>query len=201
MKKSLLALLVLAPLLLLVTTSVAWGHPGHGHDHGSMGFWAGLLHPITGLDHLLAAMAVGAWASVLGGSARWQMPAAFLVAMLGGAAVVGGGSIGVMSAVTVIALGLLLGVAVDLSRAAALVLVALFGVIHGASHLAGGAGLSAQTLLYVGAMLVTTAALHGAGVAMAHRFFESTSRVAPRWAGGVVTVAGVLLVAHQLHLF
>ena len=46
------------PLLLILTPSVALAHPGHG-----IGFLAGLEHPLTGMDHLLAMLAIGLWAA------------------------------------------------------------------------------------------------------------------------------------------
>lgn len=74
----------LLPLLLFtlaLAPGLAQAHPGHG-----AGFSAGVAHPLSGLDHLLAMLAVGLWAALLGGRARWALPAAFLGVMtLGGA--------------------------------------------------------------------------------------------------------------------
>ncbi|MGA7984377.1 MAG: HupE/UreJ family protein, partial [Burkholderiales bacterium] len=58
-----------------------FAHPFHG---AAVGAAAGFLHPFTGLDHLLAMVAVGLWAAQLGGRARWILPGAFLAAMLAG---------------------------------------------------------------------------------------------------------------------
>src|ERR1700753_4244867 len=61
----------------------ALAHPGHpGHE--ALGAWAGFAHPFTGLDHMLAMLAVGLWAAMQGGSARLAWPGAFLVAMATG---------------------------------------------------------------------------------------------------------------------
>ena len=57
---------------------LAAAHTGSGDAHDFLG---GLLHPLTGLDHVLAMVAVGALAWTLGGYARWRLPAAFLAAM------------------------------------------------------------------------------------------------------------------------
>ena len=61
----------------------AFAHPG---DHSHIGFAAGFAHPFTGLDHLLAMVAVGLWASQLGGRALWLLPLTFPAVMAAGAA-------------------------------------------------------------------------------------------------------------------
>ena len=48
--------------------------------HGFAG--SGWLHPLTGIDHMCAMVAVGAWSAQIGGKAIWRVPAAFVVAML-----------------------------------------------------------------------------------------------------------------------
>src|SRR3954447_22713570 len=64
-------------------SSAALAHVG---DHSHMGFAEGLLHPFSGLDHVLAMVAVGLWASQLGGRALWVLPLTFSVVMALGAA-------------------------------------------------------------------------------------------------------------------
>ena len=72
---------ILLALLCLVPT-MAHAHPGHG----TAGFGTGFAHPIFGLDHVLAMVAVGLWAVQLGGRAVWIVPASFIATMiLGGA--------------------------------------------------------------------------------------------------------------------
>src|SRR5262245_58022752 len=79
-------LAVLGSLLLLFAPSWAAAHPGHVE-----GFDGGLLHPLMGLDHLLAMVAVGILAARIGGRGLWLVPGAFLGAMvLGGLAAAGG---------------------------------------------------------------------------------------------------------------
>ena len=68
---------VLLPLLLVPGT--AFAHTGHAGDHP---FLSGLTHPAFGTDHLLAMVAVGLWAAVIGGRAMWALPVAFVSAML-----------------------------------------------------------------------------------------------------------------------
>ena len=80
MSRMMLSLAALAATTLAATPALA-----HAQDTGAMGFWAGLGHPFAGLDHLLAMVAVGLWASQLGGRALWAIPASFVAAMAAGA--------------------------------------------------------------------------------------------------------------------
>src|SRR5215203_6901230 len=64
-------------------SSAALAHVG---DHSQMGLGEGLLHPFSGLDHVLAMVAVGLWASQLGGRALWLLPLTFPAVMAVGAA-------------------------------------------------------------------------------------------------------------------
>src|ERR1700744_3877134 len=70
-------------LLIVLSPSLAQAHPGMvGHTHG---FTNGLFHPLTGLDHLCAMIAVGLWAAQRGGRALWAVPATFVsIMILGG---------------------------------------------------------------------------------------------------------------------
>src|SRR3546814_10342167 len=65
-----------------VMVQPALAHPGHDGNVGS--FVAGLTHPLFGIDHVLAMLAVGLWAALLGGPALWRVPAAFVFCMAGG---------------------------------------------------------------------------------------------------------------------
>ena len=69
-------------LALGLTCSIAWAHEETGQ---AAGFLTGLVHPISGLDHVLAMVAVGLWGVVLGAPAIWVLPVAFpLVMAFGG---------------------------------------------------------------------------------------------------------------------
>ena len=121
-------------LLLAVSLSVA-AHPqaGGAHRHG---FWDGFVHPFTGLDHLLAMLAVGIW-SVRQGE-RNQLPLTFIGMMLLGVLTgVAGLEIPELEtgiALTVALLGCLIAAAVRLPAAAGLVLVGAFALLHGNAH-------------------------------------------------------------------
>ncbi|WP_313530473.1 HupE/UreJ family protein, partial [Shinella sp.] len=134
--------------------------------HGSFG--AGFSHPLTGADHLLAMVAVGLWASLIGGRALWAVPAAFVAAMSIGflAALAGFGLPFVEPAIaaSVVVIGLLALVALQVPTAVGMAVVGFFALFHGYAHgleLGGASGLA-----FMGGFVAATALLHGAGVAL-----------------------------------
>ncbi|OYU41146.1 MAG: urease accessory protein [Pseudorhodobacter sp. PARRP1] len=179
---------ILSTLPLLLIPSAALAHPGHG-----FGFQAGFLHPFTGTDHLLAMVGVGLWAAILGGRARWALPAGFLGMMaLGGAFAMNLGLGAAAAAVepaiiaSVILFGAVVALALRAPLAIALPLVGLFGLAHGAAH---GAEMVGNGLAFGAAMLTATALLHGAGLALGLTLNSKLARAL----GGVTAVAGLAL--------
>lgn len=154
-------------LILLGISTTVLAHPGHA----APGLGAGIAHPFTGLDHLLAMFAVGLWAaqSHQQRAAIWALPATFLLALAGGAALAINGLTlpwveqGIAS--SVLALGLLIAIAARLPAAPSLLITAGFGMAHGYAH-----GLEipavASPLLYATGFLLATTCLHLAGVAV-----------------------------------
>ncbi|KAB0679293.1 HupE/UreJ family protein [Aureimonas leprariae] len=135
-------------------------------EHGSL--LAGVSHPLTGLDHILAMVAVGLWAAQRGGRAVYAVPAAFVGTMIVG---FGLGLAGVtlpfvepMIAASVLALGVLVASAARLPVAASAGLVGLFALFHGVAHASelGGAG----ALSFGFGFVLSTAALHAAGIGL-----------------------------------
>lgn len=129
--RSMAALIALA----LVVAEDALAHSGTGQA-GS--FLSGFLHPITGLDHVVAMVAVGIWGAVLGNPAQWILPLAFPIMMTVGGAI-GIAGFEVPHVETVIALsGVVLGVLVLFYVRAPLVIaamvVAVFALFHGYAH-------------------------------------------------------------------
>lgn len=181
----------LLTLAALLAPMPALAHGAGDHAHGVL---AGLMHPVTGLDHILAMVAVGLWAGLTGGRALLALPAAFLGGMaLGGALGMAGTGLPMMEAGilgTVIILGALVATAARLPLATALALVAAFGLLHGNAHgleLAEGTG----AIGYALGFLAATAALHGAGVLGALRLAALPVRIAGG-AMAAVTLAVVL---------
>ena len=108
------------------------------------GFAAGLAHPFTGLDHLLAMVAVGLWASQLGGRAMLLLPALFPVVMVAGA-IMGGHGVtlpGVEAAIvtSVVVLGVAVALGWQVSILVSAALIGIFAVSHGYAHGAEFAG-------------------------------------------------------------
>ena len=161
--------------------------------HGSL--MAGVSHPLFGADHILAMVAVGIWASQIGGRALWAVPAAFvgMMAVGYGLAVAGIGMPFVEPAIlaSVIGLGLLVAAAIRLPVAASAAVVAVFALFHGHAH--GGELGSAGALSFGIGFVLATAALHGLGIGLG----MITSRIWPIVARllGLATVIGGAAIA------
>jgi urease accessory protein len=148
-------------LTLVLTALPAAAHPGHGN--GTIGLLAGFMHPLTGLDHLLAMFAIGLWSATTTRRA-WLALLVFSGALLLGALLAANGltlpALEPMLAASVLVLGLLLMSRVNLPEAAVAALVASFAWFHGAAH---GAELGAGITL--AGMMMSTMLLYGAGIA------------------------------------
>src|ERR1051325_2090722 len=76
----------LLSLVVVATAGFSTAALAHVGDHSHMSFTEGLLHPFSGVDHVLAMVAVGLWASQLGGRALWLLPLPFPAVVAVGAA-------------------------------------------------------------------------------------------------------------------
>jgi urease accessory protein len=181
---------ILFGVLLLGASGAAFAHPGHG----ASGFAAGLAHPFSGLDHLLAMVAVGIWAVQNGGRRVWLLPVTFMTLLVVGAGLgmYGQPLPGVESgiAASVLALGLLVALSLRVSAALSAGITAVFGLLHGYAH---GVELpaSAHPATYALGFLAATAFLHLSGVAMTRRY----AAVAKVLGMGIAACGGYLLVA------
>ncbi|MGX1309654.1 urease accessory protein [Amorphus suaedae] len=171
--------------------------PGPALAHGFAG--SGWLHPLTGPDHMLAMVLVGAWSAQLGGRALWTVPAAFVAAMAAGALAARPGVVLPGTEIAVALSSVALGTAVALARPVAVPLAATatlaFGLAHGAAH--GVEAPVAAGWSYLFGFLVTTAGLHIAGLAGASLLLDQARGVsALRVLGtGSVLAGGVFLIA------
>jgi urease accessory protein len=175
---------------------VATATPLLAHDQGGQarGFLTGLLHPVSGLDHVLAMVSVGLWGAQLGAPAVWMLPVAFpmVMAMGGVLGLLGvplpGVEIGI--ALSAVLLGFVVTLEARPPLAVAAALVALFAVFHGHAH---GVELppGENGLTYSMGFVVATGCLHGAGVAMGLTHAWRAGRIGLRLSGAVVTVAGL----------
>lgn len=184
----------------LLLPGAALAHIGTGaHEHG---FTFGFLHPLGGLDHLLAMIAVGLLAAHLGGRALWLVPLTFVALMAAGGAV-GFAEIRVpfvelLIAASVIVLGTLLAFRANLPLATAMTIAGFFAIFHGQAH---GAELPAgqSPLPYAAGFLIATALLHVASIAIGIGFAKLTAngfgqRIVQA-GGGAMALAGVVLLA------
>ncbi len=183
----------ISALLLLAAAIPAHAHVGLG-DVSSFHF--GFMHPLSGLDHMAVMIAVGLWAALKGGRAVWAWPLAFVAVMLlGGALGMTGAPLpfvepGILASIVV--LGLLVALAVDLPIAAGVVIIGMFALFHGHAH---GAEVpeNAGGFEYMAGFALATALLHGIGISFGLGLGTS-SRGLSRVAGGVCAALGIGLI-------
>ena len=183
------ALLVFAP-------AAALAHPGHD---GAGGLVHGFVHPVTGIDHVLAMIAVGVLAAQYGGRALWLVPMSFLVAMAA-AGVVGMAGIVIPVAevgigVSVVVLGLAIAFQLRPPTSVAMAVVGFFALFHGYAHGAelpvGMTGLS-----FALGFLLATALLHTTGVGLGLLLQQRTSsRRLIQAGGGAMALVGIAVLA------
>jgi urease accessory protein len=177
--------------LMLLWPQTASAHVLKGE---AVGLLTGFLHPISGLDHVLAMVAVGLWGAQLGSPAIWLLPVAFPLVMAVGAmfGLMGVPLPGIEYGIA--ASAILLGAAVMFEvrppLALAAILVSFFAIFHGHAH---GAELppGQSALLYSMGFVIATGCLHavGIGIGTVHRW--SWGQILLRIAGGVVAMGGV----------
>ena len=181
--------LALAALALVAMNSAALAHPGHGS-----GWAAGLAHPFSGLDHMLAMVAVGLWAAQLGRPATWLLPAVFPAVMVLGALLgVNGVALPWVEAgiiASVVVLGAVVAFGLRLPLAASAVLIGVFALFHGHAH-GSELPMADQALLYGAGFVAATLALHGIGIGVG---VLMRSTLVLRTAGGAIAAAGLALI-------
>ena len=155
----------LITIFLLGASSTAFAHPGHNVS----GLAAGLMHPFSGLDHLLAMLAMGLWAAQGGGRKIWLLPATFMTMLVVGAGIaMQWQSLPLVEAgiaASVLALGLLIALSLQFPVTLSVAVTALFSLMHGYAH---GLELpdSAAPFAYALGFLAATATLHLSGIAV-----------------------------------
>jgi urease accessory protein len=186
--------LTLATLLALAA-SPAFAHVGIG---STASFAAGVAHPLAGLDHITVMVAVGLWAALKGQRALWVWPATFVGVMLVGGAL-GMAHIalplvepGILA--SVVALGLLVALAVDLPVLVGALVIGLFAIFHGHAH---GAEVTENVggLEYMAGFALATASLHAIGIGFALVMQRASLRPIIRAAGAVCVLIGAGLYA------
>ena len=158
---------LILPLALMLASTPAFAHL-NPTDHGSLA--AGLSHPVFGLDHILAMVAVGLWAASLGNrDAIWILPTAFVASMIAGfLSALAGVAIPFVEPTilfSVFALGLAVAFALKLPLDKAAGIVGIFGLFHGFAH--GGEVGAAGLIAFGAGFVISTAFLHILGVLVA----------------------------------
>jgi len=188
---------IFARVAALLFTAAFLAQPTYAHveEGAAAGFVTGLRHPVSGLDHVLAMIAVGLWGAQMGAPAVLLLPVTFPMMMAMGAMLnllgvpIPGTEIGIAAS------AILLGAAVMSEMrprlAVAAVLIAFFAIFHGHAH--GSESPDGQSgLLYSMGFIVATGCLHGVGISIGliHRWTWGQRLL--RLAGGGVAVAGAL---------
>lgn len=189
---------LLVALALAAMPNPAFAHVEQGQ---AAGFLTGLKHPWSGLDHVLAMIAVGLWGAQLGNPALWLLPVTFPMMMSLGAVMglIGMGLPGVEVGIALSALllgGMVMG-EVRPKLAVAVLLVGFFAVFHGHAH--GTELPSGQSgLLYSMGFVIATGCLHGMGIGigLVHRW--PAGRLALRGAGAFIAGMGLFFLARAL---
>lgn len=202
-------------LISALASPLAMAHLGtgmpHGHDANALAsFMAGAVHPLTGLDHLAAMLCVGAWSALslpglpgkgLGQgpklSALLAAPVAFAGTLLIGAVLGMAGltlpGVEPMVAASLLVLGLMVSTRLQLRPGLAAALVAVFALFHGLAH---GQELGGHAIAALSGMVLSTAALHGLGMALGLAMRDPSQRP-QRWltrlAGAGVALFGLSL--------
>lgn len=176
---------------LAAMTAPALAHPGHGAEVDTL--FVGLMHPLSGADHVLAMVAVGLWAALLGGRALWLVPTSFVLSMVGGFLL---GMNGMMMpavepgiAASIIVLGVLIASAMRLSLLPSMMIVGLFGLFHGNAH---GAELTGTATMFGLGFISSTILLHLMGIALG-RVLGGKSLLLARALGGLIAASGLLI--------
>ncbi len=162
----------------------------------TMGLISGLVHPLTGTDHVLAAIATGIWVAGSGGSHTRAVIAAFL-GMLGLGAIAGftGISLALVEpviALSVIAMGALIALRMSVPRVVAPAVAGGFAMFHGYAH-AVGVPIMDSAVWYLLGLLLTTSLLLGAGTVLGRWLAKYESRVPVGLAGGFIALIGSML--------
>lgn len=185
-------------LTLFMLPSAASAHSETGTVGG---FVSGFQHPLTGLDHIVAMVAVGLWGAFLGGRAMWMLPVIFPVVMAFGGAL---GVLGIPlpSVETGIALsGIILGLMVTLAARPPLwvsaLIVGFFAVFHGHAH---GTELpaAANAMTFAMGFVISTGLLHLGGIAFGLLVKWPWGRVTVRAGGAMIAAVGFAFLFHFL---
>ncbi len=191
-------LITLIALVIFLIPTTASAHSESGNVGG---FLSGFGHPLTGLDHIVAMVAVGLWGAFLGGRAMWTLPVVFPVVMAFGGAM---GVLGVPFpgvemgiALSGVILGLMVAFAAKPPLWVAAVIVGFFAIFHGHAH---GSELpeAANPLTFAVGFVVSTGLLHLCGIAFGLLVKWPWGKIAIRAGGALIALVGFGFLFHIL---
>lgn len=186
-------------LLFLILCPLANAHPQQGAIGG---FDSGFLHPLTGLDHISAMVAVGLWGAYLGAPAMWMLPVIFPMVMAFG------GALGVLGvplpgtefgiAFSAILLGAMVLFAARPPLWIAGTIVGIFAIFHGHAH---GTELphAANAITYAVGFVIATGLLHLCGIAIGLLVRWPWGQALVRTGGGAIAMVGFGFLFGFLH--
>jgi urease accessory protein len=193
-KEPIMQLILICIALTGALASPVLAHTGVGQANS---FTSGIAHPLNGLDHILAMVAVGLWAVLAGGRAIWVWPMAFVGTMLAGfaAATLGLQMPLVEPAIlsSIIILGLLVALAIKAPVWLGAAMTGLFAFFHG--HVHGTEAVSGSLIPYAAGFALATAGLLAAGIWLGFFAERSIGKVALRAAGGLTVLGVIALIA------
>ncbi|MCC7390393.1 MAG: HupE/UreJ family protein [Phycisphaerales bacterium] len=166
----------------------------HDESGAAGGLLSGMHHPVSGLDHIVAMIAVGLWGAQLGKPGVWLLPVTFpLMMAVGGFLGLAGVPLPAVElgiAFSAIVLGAVVLANAKLPLWAAMLIVGCFAVFHGHAH---GTELpeSASAALYSIGFVISTGLLHATGIGIGLLQHWKRGAIAVRFAGCLVTMAGV----------
>lgn len=180
-------------LALLFSSTNLFAHPLLGTQSG---FSNGFFHPLSGLDHILAMLAVGIWAAQMGGKAKWIIPISF-VGLMSVGGVLGMNNLNLPFAeigilVSVVVLGVLILAGVRLPMLISSILVGVFALCHGHTH---GTELpaAASGFTYAIGFALTTIVLHLSGIGFGSSVNKFANEKIVKLSGALIAVAGLVL--------
>lgn len=177
----------------LLFFSIALPASAHTMTGATGGFSSGFLHPLAGLDHIVAMVAVGLWGAFLRRPALWMLPVVFpLIMAIGGALGVAGmplpgTEIGI--ALSGVVLGTVVAAKIKPPLWVALMLVAFFALFHGHAH---GAELpdAANPITFAIGFVLATGLLHLIGIGFGYLTKWRFGEIAVRSLGMLVVLIG-----------
>lgn len=187
----------------ILAAVLTWPETASAHEAGDSmgGFVSGFTHPLFGLDHVVAMVAVGLWGAQLKQPAIWLLPITFpLVMAFGGVLGIRGVPVPAVEmgiAVSAIALGAMVAGDVKAPLGVAAALVSAFAIFHGHAH---GAELpeSATPRAYGTGFVMSTGLLHAAGIAVGALIAWPVGRKAVRVLGGLIALIGIVFLVKSL---